>query len=286
MQALEASVPSNSDEAANTTGNPYIEPRNSTEPIPAIYSYSAIPREGQIGDNHEFILAGQPLTFQIRGILADFPTLASSYIIVNIESLKNIAGPSITGQLSSREAWIKTENADHTKLISDPAVKNAIIADADQNLIQVRNNILTLGTQQAFSLNAFVLSVLSLAGIVLANYFSLRQRAYEFSILKAFGLSQKQSNQMIIGEGTLMLGLGLLSGLLLGFSLTQLMRPYISLAVSRSLPDLIVHHIPIDWSIVASVTMLLILLFGVATAITIYLLWKSRLHQVLRMGDE
>jgi hypothetical protein len=91
---------------------------------------------------------------------------------------------------------------------------------------------------------------------------------------------------MIIGEGALILGLGLMSGLLLGFGLTRFMRPYISLAVSRTLPEMIVHQISINWGVVASVTILLILLFGAATTVIIYALWKTEMHQTLRTGDE
>ena len=181
---------------------------------------------------------------------------------------------------------MSTENLIHNQLVSNPVLANAILADSQKILSLIRNNILTLGTVRAFGLNAFVLAILSLAGIVLANYFSFRQRAYEFGILRAFGLSQRQSNQLIIGESALILGLGLLSGLLLGFGLTRFMHPYISLAVSRTLPGMIVHQISVNWEVVATVTALLILLYGAATTVIIYALWKTEVHQILRTGDE
>ena len=286
MQALKEPVQTNLNDSMNSAGNPYTEQRDSTEPIPAIFSYSALRRDGKIGDHQDFIIAGQPLTFKVHGIIADFPTLTSYFIIVNKGTFEKIAGPSITTQLTIHEAWVSTENLIHNQLVSNPVLANAILADSQKILSLIRNNILTLGTVRAFGLNAFVLAILSLAGIVLANYFSFRQRAYEFGILRAFGLSQRQSNQLIIGESALILGLGLLSGLLLGFGLTRFMHPYISLAVSRTLPGMIVHQISVNWEVVATVTALLILLYGAATTVIIYALWKTEVHQILRTGDE
>jgi hypothetical protein len=64
------------------------------------------------------------------------------------------------------------------------------------------------------------------------------------------------------------------------------MHPYISLAVSRTLPGMIVHQISVNWEVVATVTALLILLYGAATTVIIYALWKTEVHQILRTGDE
>jgi len=254
--------------------------------IPAIFSYSTVPKNGQIGDHRELLMAGQPLTFEIRGIIADFPTLASDFLIVNLATFEAVAGSSISAQLYKPEVWVSTEGQNHDQIASLPFIANAVLADAKKILNIIRSNILTLGTVRAFGLDAFILATISLVGLILANYFSFRQPAYEFSILCAFGLSRNQSNQLLIGEGILVLGLGLFSGLLLGFSLTRLMRPYISLAVSRTLPGMMVHQININWQSVAFITGLLTISYGLAAGLIIFTLWKTDVHRILRIGDE
>jgi hypothetical protein len=64
------------------------------------------------------------------------------------------------------------------------------------------------------------------------------------------------------------------------------MRPYISLAVSRNIPGMTVHQININWQSVAIIAGLLVISYGVATAVIIFALWKSDIQQELRMGDE
>jgi hypothetical protein len=262
MQALKVQPLQTSNSHQESTKNPYTDQRDSSEVIPAIFSYSSIPRDGNIGDRQDFYLAGQPVTFEM------------------------IAGPSITGQLRRKEAWISTENVNHDEIVSSPYLANAILADAQRSLDLFRNNILTLGTVRAFALNAIILAILSLVGLILANYFSLRQRAYEFGILHSFGLSRNQANRLLIGEGILALGLGILSGLILGYGLTKLMRPYLSLVVSRTLPGLTVHQVTVNLESVALVAALMIVFYSTATAIILIALWRSEPHQILRVGDE
>ena len=125
-----------------------------------------------------------------------------------------------------------------------------------------------------------------MVGLLLVNYFSFRQREFEFGILRAYGLSRNQSNLLLVSEGLLVLLLGLISGSILGYSLTRLMRPYISLAVSRTLPGMTVHQIDINWLSVATVVGLLTISYCIAMAFIVFALWRSNVHQVLRTGDE
>jgi ABC-type antimicrobial peptide transport system permease subunit len=253
MQAIREPTNDEIDDLSTAGANPYTEQRGATEAIPAIFSYSAIPKNGVIGDQRELLMAGQPISFEVKGIIADFPTLTSEFLIVNTKTFEKIVGSSITTQLKNSEAWIKTTGYDHDQIVSFPA---------------------------------FILATISLAGLILANYFTIQKRSHEFSILRAFGLSRGQSNQLLIGEGILVLALGLFSGLILGISLTRLMHPYISLAVTRNLPGMTVHQINISWESVAFLTALMTFSYGLAAALIIFALWKSDVQQELRTGDE
>lgn len=231
-------------------------------------------------------MAGQPITFEIRGTIADFPTLTTDFVIVNSGTLENVVGPVIISQLRNHEYWISADDQYHDQLVSFHSIRNAIISDSKQILNIIRNNILTLGTVRAFGLNGLILAIISLVGILLANYFSFRKREFEFGILRAYGMSRGQSNLLLVSEGILVLVLGLISGIILGYSLTKLMRPYISLAVSRTLPEMTVHQIDINWLNVASIVGLLTVMYSFAMALIVIALWRSNIQQIIRVGDE
>ena len=255
-------------------------------PIPAVFSYSTIPKGASIGDHHDYVLAGQPMRFEIRGTIADFPTLTKDFIIVDASNLLDMVGESIFAQFKNIEYWIKTGEPYHDQLQSFVFIQNATLADSQSILNIIRNNILTLGTLRAFGLNGLILALISLVGIILANYFSFRRREFEFGILRAYGLSRLQTNLLLVNEGLLVLVLGLISGIFLGYSLTVFMRPYISLAVSRTLPGMIVHQIDVNWSSVALNVGVLVSVYLFAMLLIVIALWRSKIHQVIRTGDE
>jgi putative ABC transport system permease protein len=286
MDAIENPIGSNKFDQTTTDG---ISEKASTDPdlpIPAVFSYSAIPKGASIGDLHDFVIAGQPVRFEIRGTIADFPTLSNDFVIVDASYLLEMVGESIFSQFRNNEYWIKTGEPYHDQLQSFAFIQNATLADSQSILNIIRNNILTLGTLRAFGLNGLILALISLVGIILANYFSLRRREIEFSILRAYGLSRFQANLLLVNEGLLVLSLGLISGIFLGYSLTILMRPYISLAVSRTLPGMIVHRIDVNWSSVALIIGILASVYLFAMLLIVIALLRSKIHQVIRAGDE
>ena len=79
MQALREPVTDENNDSSGDVSNPYTDHRQGTELIPAIFSYSTIPKDSQIGDHRELMMAGQPISFEVRGIIADFPTLSNDF---------------------------------------------------------------------------------------------------------------------------------------------------------------------------------------------------------------
>lgn len=286
MNALSASSgnPLNDEPNLEEDQSPFVQ--SSLEPIPAIFSYSLIPKDGKIGDQKEFTIAGETIPFIVQGMIADFPTLFTDFIIANQKTLENTTGISLAEHFPIQEGWVVTSQKTHKQLVSMISNSDAILADSQNNLEIIRSNIVTIGTVRAFALNAFIIAAISLAGLVLANYFSYRRRAHEFGILNAIGFSRVQTTRLLIGEGVIVLGLGLTCGFILGIGLARTMRPYISLAVSRTMPGITVHYISLDWFNVAVTIILLIILYGLVTLGLIYYLQASDVQQTLRMGDE
>jgi putative ABC transport system permease protein len=286
MDALRQPLENPSSEINPQSGVRGVDISKMKSAIPAIFSYATLPAGGNIGDQVELIMAGQPILFEIRGIIADFPTVTNNFVIVNIATFYDAVGDSISRQLRSNEYWISVDEQTHNQLVSFPTIRNAILGDSFTILNVIRNHIMTLGTVRAFGLNGVILAIISMLGLLIANYFSYYQREYEFGILRAFGLSGGQSNLLLVGEGILVLSSGLISGIILGYLLTRFMRPYISLAVSRTLPGLTVHQIDINWLNIATIVSILLCMYLIVLALIIFAFSRSNINQVLRTGDE
>ena len=89
MQALREPAKVNT-ESANENNNPYTGQWEATDPIPTIFSYSVIRKNGKIGDQIVLLISGQPVTFEVRGIIADFPTLTTDFVIVNSKIFEEV----------------------------------------------------------------------------------------------------------------------------------------------------------------------------------------------------
>ncbi len=286
MEAISQSPIDLNGQLTEGSGSSSAEISNTSRAIPAVFSYGALPRERKIGDHQVLYMAGNAIEFVIRGTIADFPTLSNSFVIVNADNLEAVIGNLTLPYTGDREYWISLDEQTHEQLVSFPTINNAIIGDSTKFLNIIRNHVMTLGTVRAFALNGLVLSIISMLGLAISNYFSFHQREYEFGILRAFGLSNFQSNLLMVGEGLLTLGIGLAAGIILGFSLTILMRPYISIAVSRTLPGMTVHQIDVNWWNVAGIIGVLLGVYLIVLTIIMIALWKSNVSQVLKTGVE
>lgn len=252
--------------------------------LPAVLSYSALSPDKSIGDQLVYSLSGTPLTFEIRGLIVNFPTLSDEFIVTSLPKLAEQMGQ--TNPLAFKgpnELWLDVESARHTEIASAIASTGTIVEDAQYDLRVLQNSILGQGITSAFKLNALVLASLSLTGFLLIHYFMARQRAYEFSVLRATGLSARQLMTLLATESLIVMALGLLAGTGIGYGLVQLMRPYLSWALSVDAP---VYQILIDWWAVARLYLALVLFYGAMTLLLLATLARVGIQRVLRLGEE
>jgi ABC-type lipoprotein release transport system permease subunit len=128
--------------------------------------------------------------------------------------------------------------------------------------------------------------VLSILGFFLVNFFSARQRAYEFGILRALGLSAKKVFQLLIGEGALIFLLGLLGGTGIGYALTRMSRPYLNFILSRVMSGTLVYQISMNWESVIILYGIFAIFYVLAIMFALIGLLRTGIHRVMRIGDE
>ena len=102
-----------------------------------------------------------------------------------------------------------------------------------------------------------------------------QDREGEYGILVTMGISMRQWLVLVGIEGVLVLLLGLLAGTLVGLGLSYSMIPYLSQALAGSLAGITVERIAVEWSAIARLYGLLVVVFGAALAVLLVILGQS-----------
>ena len=254
--------------------------------LPAIFSHKALPRGSGPGDRMTFSLDHDDLVFEVRSIVVNFPTLSGGFIVVSRSGLEDLLGVDASRLPGQHESWLAVDPAQHAALVQDPALMGHVLADAQASLRSFRADALSQGIAEAFKLNVAVLAVLSVIGFLVVHTVAARQRTYEFSILRATGLSSWQLLTMLVVEGLLVVVLGLLAGTAIGYGLARIMRPYLSLALSSFAIKTPVYEIVMAWSEIGRLYALLAGLFSLATFVLLLVLARAGIHRMLRLGEE
>jgi putative ABC transport system permease protein len=256
--------------------------------LPAIFSYSALPTGKIAGDQLPLTLSGRRLTFRVQGTIKNFPTLSDAFVIVSLPELAGRVNLDSFGArlFESHEVWLTVDPSQYAALLDHPLLKGHILGDAQVELRSLQADALAQGTSGAFQLSALTLAVLSVAGFLLVHYFAARQRELEFSVLRAMGLSARQLLTLLAAEGFLVILLGLAVGTAIGYGLAQVMIPFLSRALSRSLAGVTIGQVLVDWPAAAQLYGLLIGFYTLAILLLLLTLMRVGVHRVLQIGDE
>ncbi len=277
--------------------------------LPAIFSNPALPKDRPDTDVIMFSLFGWQNLYEIRGNIINFPTLRGKFILTNIHALSERINLDTRALELSHELWLSVDPAGYQALINDPRLEGRIIGDAQAQLAAMQMDSLSRGSKAAFELNALTLAVLSITGFILVQYFAARRRAFEFSLLRAMGISSVQLLGLLTMEGALVTGLGLLAGTGIGYTLAVVMRPFLSHTLRLALtgassyqfwiewsvrsriqqinfPGAPVHNLVVDWPAIGSIYTILVSFFALALLFLLMALLRAGIHRALRIGEE
>ncbi|MCP5099952.1 MAG: ABC transporter permease, partial [Chloroflexi bacterium] len=130
-----------------------------------------------------------------------------------------------------------------------------------------------------------VTTFLSLLGFATHFYMSARQRAMSYGVLRAIGLSPRQLYTILTLEQVVLVLSGLAVGTGLGYMLNQLTLSDLPITLGGSAP--VPPFIPQSgWQGVGQIYLTLAIAFLITLGLATILLWRSQLHQVLRIGEE
>jgi putative ABC transport system permease protein len=243
----------------------------------------------KVGDTFDIDVDGSRVDFVLAGTLGDyFPTLypdKGSRLLARLDYLNGLLGA------EPSEIWLRTQPWQHQQAVAalhrqEANSKSKVIVYDGHELAGVRKeDPFRTGLFGALSLGFVAASGLSVLGFLLYAYMSIQVRALQFGVLRASGLSVQQLIAALAIEQLSLIGVGILLGTALGggagWMFTRFLQ--ISIIARESIPPFLVVT---PWDLILQLYLILIVIFGAALAVSVYLLRKMQVHAVLRLGEQ
>lgn len=261
--------------------------------IPAVFSYDASPTDKEIGDTLTYVIGSQKTDFEVRGIIQNFPYVEGPFFVADLGAieaavdLETISGP----RRGVKEMWLEVDPESQSSLADminsgKPLSDSRVTGDAQVKAQQLKSDLVARETSGAFELNAFTMAALSVAIFILVHFFSAQQRRYEFSILRAMGLSHRQLFGLLSLEGSILAAIGMAAGCGLGYGLALLMRPLLSRTLAVALGGDAIYDILVNWPEVSGLLLMLAGSYALALLLLLIALLRTGIHHAMRLGDE
>jgi putative ABC transport system permease protein len=227
--------------------------------------------------------------FRIIGTVRYFPTLyeeqQAGFVITSRELLLPLFNETSPFATNLNEVLLETDGNTLTESIETmvPVLEQSWKADTVRKTLKA--SPLALGLRGVTFFGYTLTTLLSLVGFATHFYVTVRQREVIYGVMRAMGLSPRQLYGSMVFEQAILILAGLALGTGLGVLLNQitLSRLPVSLGDRPPVPPFVPHE---DWLAVGRVYLILALAFLVSLAIVTGLLWRARVHRVLRIGQE
>jgi ABC-type lipoprotein release transport system permease subunit len=144
---------------------------------------------------------------------------------------------------------------------------------------------MALGLRSVTFYGYVLTSLLSIVGFVTHFYMSARRREMTYGVLRTMGLSPWQLYASLVVEQVVLIVSGLALGTLLGAVLNSLVLPGLPITLGK-LPPVPPFRPYGDWVAVLRIYLVLGGALLSCLSVATVLLWRARIHRVLRVGEE
>lgn len=243
----------------------------------------------KVGDTVYINLSGRNIPFRAYAIVDYWPgmntqeTYEKMFLICNLSYLDLYVG------MEPYQIWYKkTEDATTSQVFDDIAAKKlkfSSVNDVDQTLITIRNDPMLQGTNGAMTMAFIVTMAISAIGFLLYWIVSIRSRVLQFGIFRAMGMTLHSVLNMLFVEQLLVSFAPIFVGVSIGSLTSQLYVPLLQLVYESSdkiLPFRVMSNSADYLRIYGFVLVLLLLGF----AILAWIVWRIRIAQALKLGEE
>jgi putative ABC transport system permease protein len=245
--------------------------------------------ELEVGDVVRTQINTAEIDFRIVGTLRYFPTmyeqLEAGYLITSRDLLLAVFNDTSQRATNSNEVLVQTDGSTSTDSISSmvPVLSQSWEAESVRKTLKA--NPLALGLRAVTFFGVALTILLSLVGFATHFYMSIRQRETLYGVMRAMGMSPRQLYGWIVFEQAVLILAGLALGTILGVLLNQITLPRlpVSLADQPPVPPFVPRT---DWLAVGWLYLSLAVAFLIILAVVTALLWRARIHRILRIGQE
>jgi hypothetical protein len=265
-------------------------------PLPAIASPAFIETTHlAVGDVVRAQIEGEgqrdldKVDFRIVGTARYFPTmyegLEAGYLVTSRDLLLALLNDISQHATNANEALIETDGSTSIDSLS-PMVPMLLQSWEAESVRQtLKANPLALGLRSVTFFGSVLTTVLSLVGFATHFYLTVRQRETLYGVMRALGMSARQLYGSIVLEQAILILAGLTLGTGLGVLLNQITLPRlpVSLADRPPIPPFVPRA---DWLAIGSLYLFLVVAFLVILGVVTGMLWRARLHRILRIGQE
>jgi hypothetical protein len=260
------------------------------EPIPVLASPSFLETTAlQVGDEFHGWVNSVEGYFRIAGSVNYFPTMyeeqEAGYLVTSRDLLLALFNETSIEATNLNEVFIETDGDTST---DDLATMVPMLSESwrvESVRMTLKANPLALGLRGVTFFGYTLTAILSLVGFASHFYNTVRQREIVYGVMRAMGLSPRQLYGSMVLEQVILILAGLGLGIGLGVLLNQFTLPRlpVSLGDRPPIPPFVPRE---DWLAVGRVFIILALAFLVILGIVTVLLWRARVHRVLRIGQE
>ena len=229
------------------------------------------------------------IDFRIVGTVRHFPTmyeqLEAGYLITSRDLLLALFNETSQLPINPNEAFIETDGSTTIDSLSPMVPMLAQSWEAESVHKTLKANPLALGLRSVTFFGSVLTILLSLVGFATHFYLSIRQREMLYGLMRAMGTSSRQLYGSIVFEQAVLVLTGLALGTGLGILLNQITLPRlpVSLGDRPPIPPFAPRE---DWLAVGWLCLFLAVAFLVILGIVTALLWRARIHRILRIGQE
>ena len=265
-----------------------------TTPLPALVSESFLARaETAVGETINLSVDSRPMRFEIVGVVNYFPTMYETfnagYIITNRALLLDDFNANTNRAENNSEAILAVDTAVAPETVTAAALSTLSGVDDAIEQETVRRTLkadpMALGLRSVTLFGYLLTTALSLVGFATHFYLSAKQKEAIYGVLRSIGMSPGQLYSMLVLEQVVLILAGLAIGTALGVLLNQITLPGLPITFGDRLPTppFIARN---DWTAVIQIYLTLAIAFFISLGVATLLLWRTKLHQVLRVGEE
>ncbi|HJQ76137.1 MAG TPA: ABC transporter permease [Acidimicrobiia bacterium] len=185
------------------------------------------------------------------------------------------------------EHWLGIDGDpdDVAAILGRPPIDAREVQGRADRFLALSTDPVALGTIGALSIGFVAAAVFAAVGFAVSATVSARERITEFGLLRALGLSPRQLGLWMTLEQSLLVLSSLAFGTLVGWALTTVILPLVTVTQlgTRPIPDVSLIY---PWDAVVVLEVSLVLVLAVIVAVMSVLLRRLGLGSLLRVGEE